>query len=229
MPTERPSHLDSKVETRLPLGCPGERGTSPGTGGPEGRPRRHRHAQVRGFRPRAGPLAQVPGARTARGPDRGRREAPAGQRFTRSPARRRGGQAVFRPGDAHAVQGAFAAVSLGTRDPRPDARCGGPLGAPLREPAHRPGHSRWPLPARRWSRPPQGGSNSRFAQPSWTTLPQCRDVRKDTRAEVAEPCRGDRPRSRDALAASGPPPYCRGPGRGRRHTGSYDNCRRRRP
>lgn len=64
-------------------------------------------------------------------------------------------KAVFRPCDAHTVRDGFVALAHGARDQRPGARCVGPLGAPRREHARRPGHSRWPLPARRWSRPPQ--------------------------------------------------------------------------
>lgn len=215
MPAEQPSHLVSKVETRLPFGRSGERGASGGTGGPGRRLRRRRPSQVRGFPPSAKSLTAGPGSRAVTRPRRTRRDAPAGGRFTRSPVARRGRRAPHgrrasaEPGpDRTGVPRTLARAAPG----RTSARAAPGTGSASR----RLGPSMAPPPVRRWSRPLCGPQLTRSSV-------QLSKLATVSRYGEGRPRGSGRTLSWRPSEAPGRScrvrrsPYSRGPGRGRRH------------
>ncbi len=232
MPAELPSHLVSKVETRLPFGRSGERGASGGTGGPERRLRRRRPSQVRGFPPPAKRLTAGPGTRVVTRPRGTRRNAPAGGRFTRPPGADRGRRA---PHGRRAPTGAGPDRTDG-RAYR--ARAGT---APGGTSARAASLNRTSLPPSRspsMAPPPPGGGHARPVGPQLT----CSRVQLSNLATAPRYGEG-RPRGSGRTlswrAPEEPGRSCRvrrspllswpRAGQAPRPAGSYDNCRRRRP
>lgn len=215
MPAEQPSHLVSKVETRLPFGRSGERDASGGTGGPGRRLRRRRPSQVRGFPPSAKSLTAGPGSRAVTRPRRTRRDAPAGGRFTRSPVARRG---------RRAPHGRRASAEPGpdrTGVPHPRQDGAGPdVGA--RPPgtgsaSRRLGPSMAPPPVRRWPRPLCGPQLTRSSVQLSNLATVSRYGGRTPARKWPNPVVATVRGAGTVLPRPALPPYSRGPGRGRRH------------